>query len=476
MLDAVCLLLLLAGVCALFAGAILHPDRIPQGMDLTQHYSREAVIRRALLTTWIPLWNPYEFSGFPLQADLQTGVFYPPSVALRLLPLAPFLTWTVIFHIWMFGVGSYVLCRTAGANRPASTIAAIGLMLGGITVPRVYAGHFDVLRTLAWVPLVMALGIRSIERRTLLPSVPVILALALEVLSGFLQLVCYTVLVLAAYALFNALWPKSGQRSRRDAYTAGLQIVLLVVIVIGLTAFQLLPSARLVMAAGRTQGVSLHSAVESSVSLSDLARTMLWPSLTGDVEKQSWETSAYVGWPLMFLALLAVFITARRRQVLFFVLLGGTALMLATGGSLYALHHAVFPMFRIPGRLMCFWAISVGVLGALALEAMGQRLTGLAERRGPTARWRQASAALFYLITGSLVGWSVFGYAKHFTKIESLADRFATSIPFTPTTFGRVLSVCENRLHTSEITALGIPSVDGYNSVLSSGLRPPGRA
>jgi hypothetical protein len=467
-LDALVLAVLLAVACAPFVDAIRHPDRIPAGMDLTQHYSREAVIRQALHTTWIPLWNPYEFSGFPLQADLQTGVFYPPSVALRLLALAPFLTWTVILHIWLFGVGSYVLCRTVGVGRAASTIAAVGLMLGGITVPRVYAGHLDVLRTLAWVPLVIALGIRSIERRTLLPSVPLVVALALELLSGFLQLVCYTVLVIALYAVCDAVsdavWP-SGRPSPRGLYTAAAQLVLVVVIVLGLTAFQLLPSARLVMAAGRTQGISLHSAVESSVELSDLPRTMLWPATTGDIEKQSWETAAYVGWPLMVLAPFALFVTAQRRQVLFFVVLGVTSLALATGEPLYALHHAIFPMFRIPGRLMCFWALSIGVLGALALDSFAERLTGRAKGRNASApRSRQVAAALLFVVVGSVVSWSVYRYARHFTSFERLDDRFATALPFAPTRFGRVLSVCENRLHTSEITALGVPSVDGYNS------------
>lgn len=464
-LDAVVLAFLLAVACLPFYGAIFHADRIPSGMDLTQHYSREAVIRQALHTTWIPLWNPYEFSGFPLQADLQTGVFYPPSVVLRLLPIARFLTWTVIFHIWMFGVGSYVLCRTAGAGRAASTIGAVGLMLGGITIPRVYAGHLDVLRTVAWVPLTIALSMRSIERRSVLPGVLTVVALSLEVLSGFLQLVCYTVAVIALYAAFDALWPASGRRSLRAAWTVGVQVVALVILTLGLTAFQLLPTARLVQAAGRTQGVPLERAVESSVTLSELPRTMLWPSTTGGVEKQSWETSAYVGWPLMILAPLALFASRRRRVVVFFVLLGGTALVLATGGSLYALHHLMFPMFRIPGRLLCFWALSVAALGALALDDIGDRLRGERERlSGSAFSPRIAATALLFVAVGGLVGWSVLGYARHLTGIEALGDRFATSLPFTPSPFGRVLSICENRLQTSEITALGVPSVDGYNS------------
>jgi hypothetical protein len=329
----------------------------------------------------------------------------------------------------------------------------------------VYAGHLDVLRTLAWVPLTIALGMRSIERRTVLPSVLTVVALSVEVLSGFLQFVCYTVVVIVLYAVFSALWPASGRRSWQGASTIGAQVVLLVVLAIGLTAFQLLPSARLVLAGGRGHGISLQSAVESSVTLSELPRTMLWPATTGGIEKQSWETSAYVGWPLMVLAPVALLVSRRRRIVVFFAVLGGTALALATGGSLYTLHHVVFPMFRIPGRLMGFWALSVAVLGALALDDIGARLRGRNRtvNRSVFSPWIAASALLFVVI-GGLVGWNVFRYARHFAKLERLSDRFAGSLPLTPSTFGRVFSICENRLHTSEITALGVPSVDGYNS------------
>ena len=42
--------------------------------------------------------------------------------------------------------------------------------------------------------------------------------------------------------------------------------------------------------------------------------------------------------------------------------------MLATGGVLYSLHYALLPMFRIPGRLMCFCSLGVAVLGAMTID------------------------------------------------------------------------------------------------------------
>src|SRR5262245_47207579 len=208
--DAACLIALLVLAIVPFYDAVRQPDSIVAGMDLTQHYSRESVVRLALRQTRVPLWNPYEFSGFPEQADPQIGVFYPPNLVLRFFSLTTFLKWTVIFHVWLFGAGGYLLCRTQGVSPLASSAAGIGLMFGGITLGRVYSGHFDVLRTVAWVPLALAAAIHSIDRQSIWPSAPAVVVLALEILGSFLQLVCYTVLAIAAYSVFSILWPRHG--------------------------------------------------------------------------------------------------------------------------------------------------------------------------------------------------------------------------------------------------------------------------
>ena len=449
------MLLLLA--CVPFREAVLHPDIVPVGMDVTQHYSREAVIRRAMQTTWIPLWNPYEFSGFPIQADLQTGVFYPPSVVLRLFPIASFLTWTMILHVWIFGVGAYVLCRVFGSGRGASLMAAIGLMLGGITIPRVYAGHLDVLRTVAWVPLTLALAFESLDRESIAPRPAAVFVLAVEVLAGFLQLVVYTVLTIALYAAYTAIWPRSGRRSGRAATARAIQLVVMVLLVVGVTAFQLLPSSRLVMTAGRAGGIPLHNAIESALDLRQLGAIMFAPVSEGDIPRESWEVSAYIGCLPALLAPFALLSTGRRRRLGFFVILGGLALSFATGGYLFALHHSYFPMFRIPGRFMCFWAISVGVLGAAALDSFIE----WTRTRSPALATAGRAAPL--LATVVMLA-DVLLYDAHFVHFHPLRDQFVGSVPFKPSEFGRVLSVCEGALYTSELTALGVPSVDGYNS------------
>ena len=242
--DALVALALLALAIMPFIEAVRQPGHVPFGLDMAQHYAREAFNRLAFNEVWVPLWNPYEFSGFPAQADPQTGVFYPPNILLRLFTVPTFLTGTVVLHVWLFGIGGYVLCRTLGVGRPAAAVAGAALLLGGITTGRMYAGHLDVLRTVAWVPLAIAAAMQSLDRETVRPSAAVVTTLVLVLLSGHVQYVVYTFGGVALYAAFRVVWPVTGPATWARTRRVAMQFVVLIVLVVGLAAIHLLPTAR----------------------------------------------------------------------------------------------------------------------------------------------------------------------------------------------------------------------------------------
>ena len=293
-LDLLVAVVLLLLAMTLFSEAVLQPGQVPFGLDLVQHYSREVFNRRALQQTYVPLWNPYDFSGFPVQADPQTGVFYPPSMLLRLFGVPVFLTWTVVFHLWLFGFGGYALCRTLGVGRTAAALGGASLLLGGIMMPRVYAGHLDVIRTIAWVPLALTAVTRSLDRDEIRPTAFAVSVLSLELLAGFLQLTVYTLGVVAFYAVFSASWPVAGTPTWRRTCRIAMQSGLLVVLVLGVTAFQFLPTARLIMTAGRTGGMPYGAAVDEPLLLRDLPAAMFTPERRGTHDLR-WVVAGCVG-------------------------------------------------------------------------------------------------------------------------------------------------------------------------------------
>ena len=236
---------------AVLAVAVLHravgdPEATLVGTDMHVHVSWESANRLAFDAGQVPFWNPFAWSGYPGMADIQTQVFYPPSLLLRRLPLPAFFTWGLVLHLWVVAVGTFALCRQLGTGRVAAMAAGVGMMMSGAIAPKIYAGHMVVLYRYAWFPLALALAIRSAGRQSLLPHPALVVVLTVHVLAGFLQGTVYVFGCLGCYFAGAAL-----ARSGRARWYPVAQIALLAVLVFSLAGFQLLPTARLALESER---------------------------------------------------------------------------------------------------------------------------------------------------------------------------------------------------------------------------------
>ena len=249
--------------------AVVRPSAMHDGTDTHLHTSWEAVNRLAYAVGQSPHWNPYSFSGYPGMADIQTLVYYPPAM---LLPPAADLRLRRLgvsyctCGSWEWGCSPCVdsLGRAAwrGRRRPAA------VMLSGVVAPRLYLGHIVVLYGYAWIPLALALAIRSSRRATLWPHPALVAVLVLQVLAGFVQGTVYVGLAVAAVFLWRALdAPSAGRR----LWLPLLQPVVLFALVGALAAFQLLPTFHLLLDAGtRPPALDYASASEDLIAPADL--------------------------------------------------------------------------------------------------------------------------------------------------------------------------------------------------------------
>ena len=84
------IIVLLAGLVLLFYWRLVTPngaDRqsFPPGDFYAQFWAFATYEVRELSAGRLPLWNPYTFAGAPFWADVQSAVFYPPSLMVLLL-------------------------------------------------------------------------------------------------------------------------------------------------------------------------------------------------------------------------------------------------------------------------------------------------------------------------------------------------------------------------------------------------------
>lgn len=499
-------------LCALRALLTAGEGQLP-GRDSVNLYIWEIYTRSVLATGALPFWNPFHFAGTPHLADPQTTVLYPPAMLLRWLPPEIFLAWMAALHIWLAGAGVLFLCRVIGLGWMSSTAVAVAGMLGGATGARLHNGHLLLLYCAAWLPWSLALAIVSLRRATVWPHPALVLVLVLQFLAGYIQGSVYLVAALCLFYLYSAIWPEPGQPSSR--LRAVTQLAVLGVLSLGAAAFQLLPTAQLVVEAGRHTGIPYADAIEGGWSFQSLV-TFFFPFFGVSAEtphRDLAEAVAYVGWVLMALVPLALFDNHRRRMAIFFSVLAAAAVAtVCVDLPVYRLHHAILPGFRYPGRVLFLATLSLAVLGGLGLERFialardrrwGVLAIGLApsvavivastlvvlaggatELRPPTPwwPWLPGVALSGLLVVGVLAGRTrdatalAIALALVTVDISAFtagAERLVTVEPLDrvrswmgPVTPGRGISTCEHRISSSEMLRNGQAGLDGLAGII----------
>ena len=78
----------------------------------------------------IPAWNPTLMGGTPFAGDPQSGWMYLPAMLFGvLLPCGNAVSFLLVFHLWLAGIGVYAFLRSEGCSREAATGAGIVLAL-----------------------------------------------------------------------------------------------------------------------------------------------------------------------------------------------------------------------------------------------------------------------------------------------------------------------------------------------------------
>ncbi|MEO6907636.1 MAG: hypothetical protein ABI210_07070 [Abditibacteriaceae bacterium] len=368
--------LLPGNMLAGFAPFGSHPNapwNILQWDALGQYYPWRLFAARMLHQGQIPLWNPYQFSGAPFVANLQSAVFYPLNLPFWIFDVRYAFAISAALHTLLAAFGTYFLAQRWKLSRPASLLAAVGFAFCG------YLAAWFVLPTLAdtacWLPLLILLLEWTAERTTsvseraftfnnqFLRLALFSVALACAVLAGHVQIFLYIVAALILRALFLI----------KPFRALGL-LILAGTWSFALAALQILPTLELAKLGHRAGGAGTMEAWQQFIApralqWSDLPSMFVpqWPFLSFN------ENFAYVGLVISLLAAIGIVVAIKRRSRP-----GGFVAVLAIFGLLYALATPLAEVIFLyvpgvaqmggPGRALLLWSFGAAMLAAFALD------------------------------------------------------------------------------------------------------------
>lgn len=106
-----------------------------------------------LYTHGFSLWNPFEFAGMPLLADIQRQMLYPFNLPFYFVPTAAAVVWFVALHLALAGAFCYAGLRQLQSTPLASGGGALVFSSSGYVV--LHQSQLPLLAGLVWLPAML---------------------------------------------------------------------------------------------------------------------------------------------------------------------------------------------------------------------------------------------------------------------------------------------------------------------------------
>ena len=208
---------------------------------MNDRYPVRVELGRALQQGSLSLWTPLIYTGFPLQANPESGITYPVNILLfKLFSPALALNLSILLKFFLAAAFLFLSLRTIGINHRASLFGAIGFSWCGFFIA--HLKHLNMHDAGIWIPLMLTFLEKYHVDRKIFWIILASLVLGLQFLAGHPQISYYTILLLTAYFLWQELPSHKDTKGviRILSYTASF-----VLLGVGLGMLQILPAMEL---------------------------------------------------------------------------------------------------------------------------------------------------------------------------------------------------------------------------------------
>jgi len=349
----------------------------------------------------LPLWTPDLFTGAPLLANPQIGVYYPPNWLTAPFRAPTAITISILLHSFLAAAGACWLYRQAAGARWIPALAA-GVVYAFSGYLGAHVEQINQLQGLAWLPWLLALFHRILTGdKAARDGLLLAIVWALQIFSGHMQTVFISGLGLSLFALGHAAVGRDRRAKAREAARTLLVLAGCFAGALLLALPQLLPSLELLRLSNRGGGFDPLGATAFSLPPDLLGRALL-PSYDGQLFGEYVGAIGVIGLGLALWAVLAKQLTSRQHWI--WLLLTVVGLMLALGrfNPLYLLLAELppFSLFRAPARFLALFTLGAAMLVGLGIESLAPSV------KPETRRWRRI--ALVVSLIALLIALAVF--------------------------------------------------------------------
>lgn len=268
-----------------------------------------------------PLWNPYNFSGSPLFANLQSAVLYPTILLFLALPMVSAWTISIILQPLLAAIFTYLYAKKIDLSPAGAVFAAI--TFSGCLYMSVFIQYNTIGHVIVWLPCIFWCIESYLQNKHSKILVLLALSTAMSLFAGHLQLFASVLLCAVLYILYRVRTTKSTKKSL-------LLLITSLILGLGISAVQLVPTMELIQYSARVPHERADLINRLLIQPKQLFMLLI-PDLFGNPATRNYSlTDSYPGKAmyigvLPFIFALWSLVTLRNQQspqLKFFVLLG----------------------------------------------------------------------------------------------------------------------------------------------------------
>jgi len=339
------------------------PGGVPhkaQGIDVARqlfpwkHFSVQMIKKSQL-----PLWNPYNFAGNPHLANFQTGIFYPLNILFLIFNFN--IAWSIFILIQPFlaAIFIYLYLREINISRLAAVFG--GIAFAFCLYMTVWLEWGNVAHSLIWLPAALFLVEKWIKKPQKKYFIFLIFCLSFSILAGYAQTTIYLLVIFCGYAFLRK----------------ASKLIPALFLALGLSAFQILPTAELFLNSAR-QAYPSEKIKELLLPPFYLITTFVPDFFGNPASRNYWlpgtyiERVSYIGVLPLFFAIMAIFFKCQTNKVKYFWLTTG---IIALIFCLNLTPIRFFYQLKIPlisttvySRLLSVFSFSAAILAGLGFD------------------------------------------------------------------------------------------------------------
>ena len=190
----------------IFFKDIIHLNSLIQGQaDVTAYYLPiRQLLQNSISNLDFPLWNRFNFSGFPIIAVPEAYLFYPlPLIFNLIFPVVLAYNLNLFLHYSLGGIFLYFFLRNYKLNYMSCFLGGLVFMFSGVMIT--HRTHPTFIFNIIWIPLILLLldKYRTSKRFEFLLSASIFYAISF--LGAHPQIFLYSSIIILLFILYYSL-------------------------------------------------------------------------------------------------------------------------------------------------------------------------------------------------------------------------------------------------------------------------------